>query len=82
MRIYTIYDNKAKDYSAPFFQRTDVNAVRTFAATVNNSQEGNTIHDAPADFDLYHIGSFDQNTGTITPVEPALIINGEKVKKQ
>lgn len=64
MEIFTIKDTKAEAFHAPFYQRTQAEAVRSFAMTTNSPQT--QINEYPEDFDLYHLGSFDDRTGKMT----------------
>lgn len=80
MRIYSIYDNKAKIYGTPFMQKSDVQAVRTFAASVNHDEPHNVMHTNSADFDLYSIGTFNEDTAALTN-EISHLVNGEKLLK-
>lgn len=65
MRLYTVYDSKAEQYSNPIAIRTDGEARRQFSviATDKNTEIGKH----PEDFCLFRIGSFDPETGIITP---------------
>lgn len=73
--LYCIYDRKAA-YCLPVFSaRTDTDAIRTFTEAVTTSET--PISQYPADFDLIQIGSYDMETGIVTPLIPmGLIING------
>lgn len=52
-------------------------ASRAFAYAINN---GGLPEYAPADFELYKIGEFDQKTGKLTAIfPPELICNGQDV---
>lgn len=67
MHMYSVRDTKAECYLAPFMMRTDYEAQRAFADSVN--REGTLLHDHPEDFVLYKIGSFNQGTGMLIGVE-------------
>lgn len=89
MRIYSIHDKAAQVWSTPFFQQTDVHAIRTFTMTVNSKAENNTLREHAKDFDLYYIGEWNEDTGFLNDLgddmptpERKLLVNGEKVKKQ
>lgn len=62
-KIFSVYDDKAEAFLPPFFAMTQGVALRTFhqAATDENHQ----FCKHAADYTLFEIGQFDENTGTI-----------------
>lgn len=82
MQIFCVYDNKAKSYATPFPQKNEITAVRAFSMEVNRADAMNPIHQHPGDFDLYHIGNFDDNTGRIEAIDPAFVVNAQKLVKE
>lgn len=70
MEIYTVKDNKAGTFNTPFFQPTDVHALRAFKAEVNRASESNMIYLYPEDWELWHIGSFDEKSGAVENLAP------------
>lgn len=84
MNMYAIHDTTAKSWAAPFFQRTDVAAIRAMAAAVNTEDRNNQLFTNPEDFNLYHVGTFNEETGTVSADSdmPKLIVNGIKLKKE
>lgn len=82
MEIYAIRDNKAKTMNTPFFQPTDVHALRAFHAEVNRMHENNMIYLYPEEFDLCHIGTFTEPEGVIDgKTARGLLANGNSLKK-
>jgi len=65
MEIYTIRDNKAGTAHTPFFQPTDIHALRMFKTEVNRTTDTNSISLYPEEFDLCHIGTFNDQDGTL-----------------
>lgn len=65
---YSIFDNKAKIYSSPFYAINDQVALRNFTAEVN--QPESMLHKFPNDYCLYCIGKFDDLTGWSQALEP------------
>lgn len=63
--MYSIYDDKAKAYVTPFFLPNDDLAIRAFSQSVCNSDHQFNL--APADFTLFHLGSFNVLDGVIEP---------------
>lgn len=66
-KIYSIFDAAAEAYMQPFFAKTNGLALRIFADTI--SSEKSVLHAHPGDFTLFEIGSFNEETGEITPLE-------------
>lgn len=80
MEIYTIKDVKAGTYNTPFFQPTDVHALRAFKAEVNRAADGNMIYLYPEDFEVHHIGQFDEKNGALITTTRGLLANGASLK--
>lgn len=76
LQIFSIYDKKAVAYQNPFFYHQKGQALRAFEDAVNDPQIAFNKH--PEDFSLFHIGEWDDSTGTIkslpnpVPIEEAL----------
>lgn len=73
IEIYTIYDTKAQYYTRPFFARGDETAKRIITNTL--AQKDNEFAMNPEDFQLYHLGSFNEDDGKITSNPPRHILN-------
>lgn len=76
-QIFAIRDTKGGYYNQPFPQNSHGEAERTFADLVN--EKSTTISRHPKDYDLYHLGHFDDNAGVLTAKQPEFIINGEQL---
>lgn len=68
MEIFAVYDQKAQAFTTPFFDRTQETAQRAFAALVNNPESD--FGRWPEDYTLFHLGSYDNETGVIRGLEP------------
>lgn len=64
-KVFTIYDTKGETYNMPWFVKTHGEAERTFSNLAND--ERTNIAKNPEDYDLFQIGEFDDQTGTLTP---------------
>lgn len=74
--VVSIFDRLAEVYSRPVFVATEALAVRSFSDEVNNA-EGGDLGKHPGDYDLYVLGSFDDNTGRFGMEDyPRLLIKG------
>jgi hypothetical protein len=65
--IYTVHDNKAGAYMQPFFANNAMVAIRMFSDLVNDPEHLFGKH--PADFTLFEIGHFDQDSSRIDQPE-------------
>ncbi|AJK28300.1 putative nonstructural protein [Eel River basin pequenovirus] len=66
--IFTVFDSAAKAFLEPFFAPTTESALRSFRQVVN--KEGHQFNQFPEDYTIFLIGTFDQQTGIITPENP------------
>ncbi|AXL14718.1 nonstructural protein [Microviridae sp.] len=66
-KIFAIYDQKAGAYLPPFVLPTDGMATRTFSDCVN--KEDHQFHAHPADYTLFGLGEFDDESAAIIPYE-------------
>lgn len=65
--MYSVRDSKGETYSPPFLAKTPGEAERMFTNEVHNTQS--QISKYPEDFDLYHLGTYDDVTGKITSLD-------------
>lgn len=77
-KLYAIRD-QLSTFKAPFIMPNDAVAEREFKAIVNDQKSG--LYYAPEYYDLFYIGTFDDEKGTIKPEKNELICNGAAVKK-
>lgn len=70
LNAYSIFDNKALVYHAPFFAHTDGSAARMISDTVNDP--GTNLSRHPADYVLYRVGQFDDSSGAIVTQDPRI----------
>lgn len=75
--IFTLYDNKANTYSAPFLAKTSQEAKRILGDMVLSGN--NLIAQHPADYCLYQIGKFDRNLGSIVGTNSLYIVTANEL---
>lgn len=63
VRLYSVYDRVAQVYAEPFTAVNDATAVRAF--TIAQSTPESMLYASPADFQLWYIGSLDNNSGDL-----------------
>lgn len=67
LQTFAVYDSKAEAYIQPFFSQTIGTATRSFEQAVNTPDHDFSRYGA--DYTLFHLGDFDQSTGTWTPLK-------------
>lgn len=68
--LLSVHDSKAKVFFNPFTATTVEAACRSFAVAAND--DGTEISRYPADFTLFHVGYFDDETGVVESLIPAV----------
>ena len=61
--ICCVYDSAVGQYLTPFFQRSKMEALRSFGTFAN--QEGHDFQRYSADYTLFALGEFNPDDGTI-----------------
>lgn len=81
VNIYSVKDNQVDSFAQPFTNPTHGAALRAFADHVN--EPGTAANRHPADFSLYHLGTFNDTDGHIEAVKPTRIgTAAEYLKKE
>lgn len=80
--VVVLFDNVANIYKDPFYPPTKGVALREFQDAVNNPQNGQ-LFNHPSDFDLFVIGSWDEQTGKLTVLDvPEKLANCASLKME
>jgi len=66
-QAYTIYDSKEEIYCQPFFLLNEAVAIRQLSDMVNDEKTKISKH--PADYSLWHLGSYEDSSATIDPLK-------------
>lgn len=78
--IFAVRDRMADVFGSPFMQASKNMAIRTFSDSVNAvGDTGGLISKHPDDFDLYQLGTWDDNTGLYSTGQPEQIAIGKEV---
>lgn len=77
--IVAVKDRAIDAFGQPFFVHATGQAVRSFIDEVNNRESPFNAH--PEDYDLYEIGSYNEDTGEILPIPPRLLGRGQDVHR-
>lgn len=79
LQMFSIKDTKGEAFGPIFLTRAHGEAERALKDEVTNPQS--RINKHPTDFDLWHLGTYDDVTGKIEPLDaPRHIINAENLK--
>lgn len=72
LKLFAVHDSKVNAYMNPFVARAAGEAMRSFENAVRdpNSQ----ISQFPADFTLFEIGLYDEETAEVRPLEAKLAL--------
>lgn len=73
MNVYSIFDKKGCCFELIFHASDDVSAIRTCDSMVFSRD--NQYAKYPEDFDLFHIGEFDQKTGILVAKQIRFVLN-------
>ena len=69
------YRDKLNNFGAPIVESNELTAVRGFKMQMNNPN--GLMNFQPTDFDLYQIGEFDPESGSLIPLKvPVLVASG------
>lgn len=77
--LYSVQDSVADRFGMPFAQQNERVAYRAFVNLVNDPRS--EVNRNPGDFNLYLVGSFDDDDGSVLQQKPQLISNGANVLK-
>lgn len=67
LKIFSVYDSKAKTYNTPFFVKEIGQAVRSFTDLTLDMRSDVAKH--PEDYSLFYLASFDDEDGLIDPLQ-------------
>lgn len=82
LMIIAVKDRAADMFGRPFYTRTTAEAVRSFTDEANNKDS--QIHKHPEDYDLFLLGTFNEDTGRIEQdvSHPNLIVRAQDLIRQ
>lgn len=65
LKVFSLRDTKGGVYHQPFYQRSHGEAERSIKQLANDPQS--MVSKYPEDYDLYYLGTYDDQTGVIKP---------------
>lgn len=78
-KVCAVYDHAVQTFGQPFFVAATGAALRSFTDEVNRAAGDNPLHVHPEDFDLWELGSFDDELGSFDPSERRIVTRGKDV---
>jgi hypothetical protein len=79
--IFSVFDEKTKLFSVPFYAVTTGEALRTFGDIVNDDRT--LISKYPGDFKLYFLGEFEEETAKYKLIpQPAFLAHATDYNKK
>lgn len=64
LKMFTIYDSKAEAYMAPFFMKSNGEAIRSVISAVNDPQSN--LNKYAEDFTLFELGVYHEDSANFT----------------
>ena len=81
VKIFAIYDKCVGVFSQPYFMQHKGQMIRAFSDEVNNPESQFFKH--PGDFDLFCLGSYNDNSGGLSPLaQPEFISSAVEFKSK
>lgn len=77
-KVYVVHDSKADAFMMPFFMNEDEQAIRGFQDQVNNPET--PFHNHAADYTLFRIGKYSEETGDLESQDKVCLVNGVEVR--
>lgn len=74
--VLSVFDAASAAFGRPIFVHGVGSAVRSFGDEVRREAPDNEMFRHPADFSLYRIGEFDDNSGELFPCTPERVALG------
>lgn len=78
LEVFAVKDRALNAHMRPWFAQTIGQALRMFQDEINNTQ--GEMHKHPDDYDLWHLGSWNDENGNFTNVENKQIALGKQCK--
>lgn len=79
MNLYSVYDEVAQTFNAPFVEANHNSALRAFGLACTDPQT--ILYKHPGDYYLYYLGELDVHSGEISTVLPERLGRGSDFKE-
>lgn len=77
--VYAVFDIKVEKFMLPWYAQNNASAIRVFKDNVNGDSPFNKH---PEDYDLYLLGTFDEDTGAIAGTDKLRLLNATDVLEE
>lgn len=82
-QVLAIKDRAVDAYMRPMYWPAIGAAIRAFGDEINRAAQDNDMYKHPDDYDLYHLGIWDDNTGQYDVHEiPKMVAIGKQLKTE
>lgn len=78
-KICAVRDRAVDSFDQPFFVLTAMQAIRIFSDEVNRRESQMNAH--PEDYDLYVLGTYNDQDGSVVGETPHMLTSGKEVFK-
>lgn len=79
--VIAVFDRAADAFAQPLFVNALGQGIRMFQDEINRAAQDNPMHHHADDFDLYHLGTWDDSQGKFDNLhEPKQIAIGKQLK--
>lgn len=70
LQVFSVFDSKTAAFSQPYLFQTKGQALRSFSDSVQDPNS--SFHKHPGDYTFFQLGEWDDEDGTLTPLESKL----------
>lgn len=76
-KVMAIRDKAIEAFGQPVFVASVGQAVRSFGDEIKRADANNGMNKHPEDYDLFLLGTYDDQTGTLESVDPEVVAVGK-----
>lgn len=80
--IVALKDTAARVFGVPFVVQAAAQAVRSLRDEVNSTESTSDVARHPSDFELYEVAYFNDETGSVSPLDPPQMLCRAKDLKE
>lgn len=84
LTMFAVRDIATSQFGNPMFLISEGQAIRSFADEVNREEKDNMLNKHPEHFELYKLGEYNTDNGTIEAITPKQVTTATQllIKKQ
>lgn len=79
--VYSVRDTCVGSFLLPMFFQNNAAAVRALGDAVNRPDKDNNFHQHPEHYQLYRVGDFDDESGSLEPMVPEFIVDCQSLAR-